>query len=130
MSNLILKCCWLAFLASIPPAHPFLSPLQPQQRLATNNVSRHGRLRSLPPNLETLVAETIDSDRKIVIVTGGVLSGIGKGVTASSMGVVSENYCFTCSDLFLPMARTYPYHFIELMLSSSVLWAIVSLPLR
>mmetsp|Transcript_24579 Transcript_24579/g.44128 ORF Transcript_24579/g.44128 Transcript_24579/m.44128 type:complete len:659 (+) Transcript_24579:121-2097(+) len=91
MSNLILKCCWLAFLALIPPAHPFLSPLQqPQrQRLATNDASRHGRLlRSLPPSLETLVAETIDSDRKIVIVTGGVLSGIGKGVTASSMGVL------------------------------------------
>lgn len=30
------------------------------------------------------------ADRKIIVVTGGVLSGIGKGVTASSMGVVSD----------------------------------------
>jgi len=50
---------------------------------------RHGHLASLPPTLETLVADTLDSDRKIVVVTGGVLSGIGKGVTASSIGVVS-----------------------------------------
>ena len=42
----------------------------------------------LPPKLEHLVTETLDSDRKIVVVTGGVLSGIGKGVTASSMGVL------------------------------------------
>lgn len=28
------------------------------------------------------------SNRKIVVVTGGVLSGIGKGVTASSLGVL------------------------------------------
>ena len=28
------------------------------------------------------------SDRKICVVTGGVLSGIGKGVTASSIGVL------------------------------------------
>ena len=38
--------------------------------------------------LEDLVADALDSDRKIVVVTGGVLSGIGKGVTASSMGVL------------------------------------------
>ena len=42
----------------------------------------------LPPKLEHLVQDTLDSDRKIVVVTGGVLSGIGKGVTASSMGVL------------------------------------------
>jgi CTP synthase len=34
------------------------------------------------------VASTLASDRKIVVVTGGVLSGIGKGVTASSIGVL------------------------------------------
>jgi len=32
--------------------------------------------------------DTLDSDRKIIVVTGGVLSGIGKGVTASSIGVL------------------------------------------
>jgi CTP synthase len=42
----------------------------------------------LPPKLEHLVKDTRDSDRKIVVVTGGVLSGIGKGVTASSIGVL------------------------------------------
>jgi hypothetical protein len=65
-----------------------------------NNYLRRGRRRlllglgSLPPNLEALVGDALDEDRKIVVVTGGVLSGIGKGVTASSIGVVSfwRNY--------------------------------------
>jgi CTP synthase len=39
-------------------------------------------------SLDELVEELIASNRKIVIVTGGVLSGIGKGVTASSIGVL------------------------------------------
>jgi len=43
---------------------------------------------SVPPSLAELVDETIASNRKIVVVTGGVLSGIGKGVTASSIGVL------------------------------------------
>uniref|UniRef100_A0A7S4IZ31 CTP synthase n=1 Tax=Odontella aurita TaxID=265563 RepID=A0A7S4IZ31_9STRA len=43
---------------------------------------------SMPPALSDLVSETVSSDRKIVVVTGGVLSGIGKGVTASSIGVL------------------------------------------
>jgi CTP synthase len=38
--------------------------------------------------LAALVQECIDSNRKLVVVTGGVLSGIGKGVTASSIGVL------------------------------------------
>jgi len=38
--------------------------------------------------LSSLVQSTVAADRKIVIVTGGVLSGIGKGVTASSIGVL------------------------------------------
>jgi CTP synthase len=38
--------------------------------------------------LDELVQELIDSNRKLVVVTGGVLSGIGKGVTASSVGVL------------------------------------------
>ena len=43
---------------------------------------------ALTPELETLVADTLEHDRKIVVVTGGVLSGIGKGVTSSSIGVL------------------------------------------
>ena len=42
----------------------------------------------LPSSLRELVEETISSQRKIIVVTGGVLSGIGKGVTASSIGVL------------------------------------------
>lgn len=42
----------------------------------------------LPPSLRALVDDTISSQRKIIVVTGGVLSGIGKGVTASSIGVL------------------------------------------
>jgi CTP synthase len=41
-----------------------------------------------PANLDDLVEELVASNRKLVIVTGGVLSGIGKGVTASSIGVL------------------------------------------
>ncbi len=39
-------------------------------------------------SLEELVGELIESNRKLIVVTGGVLSGIGKGVTASSIGVL------------------------------------------
>lgn len=42
----------------------------------------------LPSSLRELVEETRSSQRKIIVVTGGVLSGIGKGVTASSIGVL------------------------------------------
>ena len=42
----------------------------------------------LPLSLQSLVEDTISSERKIIVVTGGVLSGIGKGVTASSIGVL------------------------------------------
>lgn len=38
--------------------------------------------------LDELVKDCVASNRKIVVVTGGVLSGIGKGVTASSIGVL------------------------------------------
>lgn len=38
--------------------------------------------------LRELVEEAIEANRKIIVVTGGVLSGIGKGVTASSLGVL------------------------------------------
>ena len=39
-------------------------------------------------SLNELIEEAKGSNRKIVVVTGGVLSGIGKGVTASSIGVL------------------------------------------
>ncbi|MGM5143010.1 hypothetical protein ACS4XJ_23740, partial [Escherichia coli] len=42
----------------------------------------------VPQTLRDLVDETIKADRKRSGVTGGVLSGIGKGVTASSIGVL------------------------------------------
>ncbi len=42
----------------------------------------------IPSSLRQLVDDTIANDRKIIVVTGGVLSGIGKGVTASSLGVL------------------------------------------
>eukprot|EP00536_Pseudo-nitzschia_multiseries_P017699 jgi/Psemu1/226153/e_gw1.1737.11.1 len=40
------------------------------------------------PTLQELVDETNEANRKLVVVTGGVVSGIGKGVTASSLGVL------------------------------------------
>jgi len=39
-------------------------------------------------SLDEMAEELIDSNRKLIVVTGGVLSGIGKGVTASSIGVL------------------------------------------
>uniref|UniRef100_A0A7S1FR37 CTP synthase (glutamine hydrolyzing) n=1 Tax=Corethron hystrix TaxID=216773 RepID=A0A7S1FR37_9STRA len=39
-------------------------------------------------SLDELVVDFSDNGRKILVVTGGVLSGIGKGVTASSIGVL------------------------------------------
>jgi len=48
-------------------------------------------------DLRELVEEMIESNRKVVVVTGGVLSGIGKGVTASSIGVLLRGmgFCVT-----------------------------------
>ena len=84
-----LHCYWLVCLAFFSSVHSF------------STIPRHPtkvpsfRLASLPPTLETLVADTLNADRKIVVVTGGVLSGIGKGVTASSIGVVSRKCTLT-----------------------------------
>lgn len=74
---------WICCLAII------IRSVQPFSAVSDGILRRVSRLRSLPPTLETLVQDTLVSDRKIVVVTGGVLSGIGKGVTASSIGVVS-----------------------------------------
>lgn len=59
-----------------------------QSFLAPRPLRPHVQLANLPATLETLVNDTLENDRKIVVVTGGVLSGIGKGVTASSIGVL------------------------------------------
>ena len=90
-------CCCLAII--IRPVEPFLA--------VVDGISRVSRLRSLPPTLETLVQDTLDSDRKIVVVTGGVLSGIGKGVTASSIGVVSVMKYFGMFSLYRLYSLTY-----------------------
>lgn len=43
---------------------------------------------TVPSQLRELVDDAISANRKLIVVTGGVLSGIGKGVTASSLGVL------------------------------------------
>jgi len=85
----LLQTAWLVIfcLAIIPHAYPFVSTATTP--INKNIINNDHQLRSLPATLETLIQDTHDKDRKIVVVTGGVLSGIGKGVTASSIGVVS-----------------------------------------
>lgn len=78
LQYLILFSCILIVHSFSPPCHQVHN-----KRCLPLQTSSH-----LPPKLEHLVQDTLDSDRKIVVVTGGVLSGIGKGVTASSMGVL------------------------------------------
>jgi CTP synthase len=68
-------------------ALPFSAPLKTAS--ASHASPRAAtKLNNLPPKLANLVSSTLAADRKIVVVTGGVLSGIGKGVTASSIGVL------------------------------------------
>ena len=87
----LLQTAWLVIfcLAIIPHAYPFVSTATTPINKSIINNNGQKQLRSLPATLETLIQDTHDKDRKIVVVTGGVLSGIGKGVTASSIGVVS-----------------------------------------
>ncbi len=63
----------------------YKTPTQSQEGLL--NI-RGGGGDMLPSSLRELVDEAVDANRKLIIVTGGVLSGIGKGVTASSIGVL------------------------------------------
>jgi len=56
--------------------------------LLSNTVLRAQNDHGGRSSLQDLIDETIESNRKLVIVTGGVVSGIGKGVTASSLGVL------------------------------------------
>jgi hypothetical protein len=61
-------------------------PSSASSTLPTNLLRAHGDVDRA--SLQDLVEETIASNRKVVVVTGGVVSGIGKGVTASSIGVL------------------------------------------
>ena len=75
----------LAFLQLLlQPANAFAFP----QSCTITNTRPSSQLNNLPPKLAHLLTDTLNADRKIVVVTGGVLSGIGKGVTASSIGVL------------------------------------------
>lgn len=66
------------------------SPSTHDNRFSTISALRGGTTENTPhlSSLQSLVEDTIANQRKIVVVTGGVLSGIGKGVTASSIGVL------------------------------------------
>lgn len=71
----------------------FISLLLHTTSCAPNNKNvlytlRGGETASTLDELDELVKDCVASNRKIVVVTGGVLSGIGKGVTASSIGVL------------------------------------------
>lgn len=114
-----LICC----LALSFPAH-VSSFLATPLRATTHKSSCVRHLGSLPHTLEVLVQDALDSDRKIVVVTGGVLSGIGKGVTASSIGVVSfEN------NRIIQKLRTLDYlNLVGYYCSSFELWDTASLP--
>jgi CTP synthase len=72
--------------------HGFQFQFQSQSTQSTNTaLLRSTFMRggaSSPNELWELVEEAIAANRKVVVVTGGVLSGIGKGVTASSIGVL------------------------------------------
>ena len=41
-------------------------------------------------SLQELIDDTIESNRKLVIVTGGVVSSLGKGLTAAALGALLE----------------------------------------
>ena len=41
-------------------------------------------------DLRSSSTDIINSNKKFVLVTGGVISGIGKGITASSIGVLAK----------------------------------------
>ena len=66
------------------------SPSTHDSRFSAINALRGGTTDNTPDlsTLQGLVEDTIANQRKVVVVTGGVLSGIGKGVTASSIGVL------------------------------------------
>jgi CTP synthase len=82
---------WLVAILSLltlTQAHVPLSTALTLPTIRGGAVSGSGSGNTPEDTLAVLVQECIDSNRKLVVVTGGVLSGIGKGVTASSIGVL------------------------------------------
>ena len=61
---------------SIQSAPRSLSALSP---LSSSTLLRAEKDKASRPSLQELIDETIESNRKLVVVTGGVVSGIGKG---------------------------------------------------
>ncbi len=54
---------------------------------------------SPPPSLPSLVKTLRERNTKILVVTGGTMSSIGKGITASSLGVLSKSLGLTVTSL-------------------------------
>jgi len=90
MCPIISALCMLLFAASASGMpSPCRLPTKTSSGIKAVTLSlRGGDEDSRSHTLKELVKEMIESNRKIVVVTGGVLSGIGKGVTASSVGVL------------------------------------------
>ena len=124
MWRLLFCCVALVFLPDSVRSFSATSPRASPQRNSYHG-SRYNlrHLGSLPHTLETLVKDALDSDRKIVVVTGGVLSGIGKGVTASSIGVVSYQ-----NNQHSTFAPHIPLNLVEYYCSFFEPWDIASLP--
>jgi len=81
------RCVYFLFFVGI--CHAWKGPsTDKSQRKNTDLISPIRGGSSTSDELSELVKEAISANRKIVVVTGGVLSGIGKGVTASSIGVL------------------------------------------
>lgn len=71
---IMLQC----FLKSIHRRSIFTSSPSRSFSIFQTNISNEQQSQSAP----------IPNNKKVIIVTGGVISGIGKGITASSIGVV------------------------------------------
>lgn len=69
------------------PIAACVTPIHVSTKALTTSV-RGGASCSTLDELDALIEDAVTNNRKIVVVTGGVLSGIGKGVTASSIGVL------------------------------------------
>mmetsp|Transcript_33656 Transcript_33656/g.79380 ORF Transcript_33656/g.79380 Transcript_33656/m.79380 type:complete len:664 (-) Transcript_33656:155-2146(-) len=85
-SSAFFLCCLALATQSLDTGAFSLRPPVSQSRLSSL-LSSQSSLRSRP-TLQELIDETNEANRKLVVVTGGVVSGIGKGVTASSLGVL------------------------------------------
>lgn len=58
-----------------------------------SDIHNYKSLKSLPANLRDCVE--VLNRKKVIVVSGGVMSGIGKGVTASSVGVLAKHLGLT-----------------------------------